>query len=47
LKTVGGEYTRVIPVHESRLTEVFPSRVSKEGLAVVEVTLADDAKSCV
>lgn len=47
MKTVGGEYTRVIPVHESRLSEVFPSRVSKEGLTVVEVTLADGARSCV
>ncbi|GAB3628391.1 MBL fold hydrolase [Pandoraea terrae] len=45
MKAVGGDYTRVIPVHESRLKDVFPSRVSKEGLTLVEVTLADDAIS--
>ena len=41
LKAVGGEHTRVIPVHEDRLKKTFPSRRTKAGLHVVELTLAD------
>ncbi|EPZ42931.1 N-acyl homoserine lactonase family protein [Alicyclobacillus acidoterrestris] len=36
---------RIIPVHEERLVEVFPSRISSEGLHIVEITLADDEVS--
>ncbi len=40
LKAVGGENKRVIPVHEDRLKEMFPSRRTPAGLHVVELTLA-------
>jgi hypothetical protein len=40
LKAVGGEVKRVIPVHEDRLKETFPSRRTKADLHVVELTLA-------
>jgi glyoxylase-like metal-dependent hydrolase (beta-lactamase superfamily II) len=39
LQRVGGEITRVIPVHEDRLKEFFPSRQSERGLQIVELTL--------
>jgi glyoxylase-like metal-dependent hydrolase (beta-lactamase superfamily II) len=45
LKAVGGEHKRVIPVHEDRLKETFPSRRTKLGLHVVELTLAKGEKS--
>ncbi len=45
LKTVGGEHKRVIPVHEDRLTTVFPSRVTAAGLHAVELALADGETS--
>ena len=45
LKAVGGEHTRVIPVHEDRLKKTFPSRRTKAGLHVVELTLATGDKS--
>ena len=32
LKTVGGEHLRVIPIHEDRLNDMFPSRLSSAGL---------------
>ncbi|MCY9002476.1 N-acyl homoserine lactonase family protein [Peribacillus frigoritolerans] len=41
LDLVGSESKRVIPIHEQRLTERFPSRVSDKGLFIVEVDLAD------
>lgn len=41
LTHVGGEAQRVIPVHEARLKDVFPSKMSAAGLQVVEVTLGD------
>ncbi|SIT91213.1 N-acyl homoserine lactonase family protein [Edaphobacillus lindanitolerans] len=37
--------TRVIPIHEQRLVERFPSRVSEKGLHIVEITLADGETS--
>lgn len=45
LKAVGGEHKRVIPVHEDRLKDTFPSRRTALGLCVVELTLAKGEKS--
>jgi glyoxylase-like metal-dependent hydrolase (beta-lactamase superfamily II) len=47
LKAVGGEKRRVIPVHENRLKEVFPSRLTSAGLQVVEIALRDGDASMV
>jgi hypothetical protein len=44
-KRVGGDYTHVIPVHEERLKDLFPSRITKTGLRVTELALADGEKS--
>jgi N-acyl homoserine lactone hydrolase len=41
LAHVGDEAKRVIPVHEPRLRDVFPSRLSDLGLCIVEITLGD------
>lgn len=41
LHMVGEEPRRVIAVHEERLVEEYPSRITGEGLHIVEVTLAD------
>jgi hypothetical protein len=41
LTRVGGEAERVIPVHEARLKDMFPSRRSKGGLQIVEIALGD------
>jgi glyoxylase-like metal-dependent hydrolase (beta-lactamase superfamily II) len=40
MSLVGHEERRVIPIHEERLKDHFPARETKEGLQVVEVTLA-------
>lgn len=40
LKAVGGDHRRVVPVHEDRLKDTFPSRTTANGLHVVELTLA-------
>jgi N-acyl homoserine lactone hydrolase len=45
LKAVGHERRRVVPVHEARLKEVFPSRVKEAGLVISEICLADGAQS--
>lgn len=45
LNLVNGESRRVIPVHEERLKDIFPSRQSEHGLQVVELTLADGERS--
>ena len=45
LKAVGGENRRVIPVHEDRLKDMFPSRKTAAGLQVVEITLAEGESS--
>lgn len=47
LDLVGGESKQIIPVHENRLPDVFPSRETKHGLHVTEVHLTSDDKSCV
>jgi N-acyl homoserine lactone hydrolase len=45
LKAVGYERRRVVPVHEARLKEVFPSRAREAGLVISEICLADGAQS--
>ena len=40
LKAVGGEHRRVIPIHEDRLKDMFPSRLTSAKLQVVEITLS-------
>ena len=45
VKLVGNETRRVIPIHEERLKDRFPSRISKEGLRISEICLADGARS--
>jgi N-acyl homoserine lactone hydrolase len=41
----GGDYRRVVPVHEERLKDLFPSRISKDGLRITELALADGDSS--
>jgi N-acyl homoserine lactone hydrolase len=45
VKAVGGEHKRVIPVHEDRLKDMFPSRRTSAGLQVVEIALGADQTS--
>jgi N-acyl homoserine lactone hydrolase len=45
MKSVGYEARRVIPVHEERLKDRFPSRITAEGLRISEICLADGEKS--
>jgi len=45
VKTVGGDTRRVIPIHEERLKDRFPSRISEHGLRVSEICLADGETS--
>jgi N-acyl homoserine lactone hydrolase len=45
LGMVGNEVRRVIPVHEERLKDLFPSRLNKDGLQVIEICLAEGEKS--
>lgn len=44
---VGHDVKRIVPVHEERLREAFPSRIGEDGLRVTEICLADGARSCV
>lgn len=44
-KRVGGEHRRIVPVHEDRLHERFPSRITVDGLRMTEITLADGEPS--
>ncbi len=41
LSQVGHEVRRVIPVHEERLRDAFPSHVADDGLRITEICLAD------
>lgn len=41
----GGDLRRVIPVHEERLKDLFPSRMTKTGLRITELALADGEAS--
>ena len=47
MKAVGYEARRVIPVHEERLKNVFPSRITKNGLRINEICLAAGQPSMV
>ena len=42
---VDGDIRRVIPVHEERLKEMFPSRVGGTALSITELALADGESS--
>jgi N-acyl homoserine lactone hydrolase len=44
-KSVGYEARRVIPIHEERLKDRFPSRITVDGLRISQVCLADGEKS--
>jgi hypothetical protein len=45
MKQVGYEAKRVIPIHEERLKDRFPSRITKDGLRISEICLADGETS--
>ncbi|CAM1653390.1 Metallo-beta-lactamase [Bartonella apihabitans] len=45
MKDVNYESRRIIPTHEERLKEVFPSRTTKEDLRITEICLADGERS--
>ena len=45
LGMVGNDVRRVIPVHEERLKDMFPSRLNKEGLQVIVICMAKGDKS--
>jgi hypothetical protein len=45
LGLVGNETRRVIPIHEERLKDMFPSRINKNGLRITEICLADGERS--
>jgi N-acyl homoserine lactone hydrolase len=45
LQSVGGDYRRVVPVHEPRTADLFPSRAIEPGLSVTELALADGEPS--
>jgi hypothetical protein len=47
LGMVGNDVKRVIPVHEERLKDLYPSRLNKDGLQVIEICLAQGEKSLV
>jgi glyoxylase-like metal-dependent hydrolase (beta-lactamase superfamily II) len=41
VKGVDGDINRVIPDHEERLKDIFPSRVTSAGLRITELALAE------
>jgi N-acyl homoserine lactone hydrolase len=45
VKAAGGDPTHVIPVHEDRLKEMFPSRITGANLCITELALADGEPS--
>jgi N-acyl homoserine lactone hydrolase len=45
VKSVDGDINRVIPPHEERLKDLYPSRITKTGLRITELALADGEKS--
>ena len=47
IRRAGGDVNRVIPVHEERLKDLFPSRIAKTGLRITELALADGERSSV
>src|SRR6202034_2620689 len=47
VKAAGGDASHVIPVHEDRLKDMFPSRLTAANLRIVELALADGEPSLV
>ncbi len=47
MKQTGYEARRIIPIHEERLRDAFPSRIAENGLRISEICLADGATSAV
>ena len=47
MKTVHYEKRRLVPVHEERVKEEFPSRITKAGLRISEICLASGDRSLV
>jgi N-acyl homoserine lactone hydrolase len=45
VQAVGGDAYRVIPAHENRLGQTYPSRVNENGLRLTEITLGDGVVS--
>lgn len=45
VQRVDGDVRRIIPVHEDRLKDLFPSRVTKAGIRITELALADGEPS--
>ena len=45
MKSVGCEARRIIAIHEERLKDGFPSRITADGLRINQVCLADGEKS--
>ncbi len=45
MKQVGYELRRIIPIHEERLRDRFPSRITEDGLRITEICLADGETS--
>lgn len=45
MKQAGYDAHRVIPVHEERLRDTFPSRITRDGLRISEICLADGEAS--
>jgi len=43
--SVGGDITRVVPPHEERLKDLFPSRITGNGLRITELALAPGDRS--
>jgi glyoxylase-like metal-dependent hydrolase (beta-lactamase superfamily II) len=47
LKAANGEAKRVLSPHEENMPKIYPSRKSKDGLFIMEVTIAHGEKSAV
>lgn len=45
LRTVGGNEKRIVPMHESRLAEFYPSRTNQHGLQITEIALGEGEPS--
>jgi glyoxylase-like metal-dependent hydrolase (beta-lactamase superfamily II) len=45
MKQVGYDSHRVVPVHEERIRDTFPSRITDKGLRITEICLADGESS--
>jgi glyoxylase-like metal-dependent hydrolase (beta-lactamase superfamily II) len=45
LKVVAYEPKRLIPIHEERLKDVFPSRITSQGLRITEICLGQGEQS--